>query len=205
MLTPEIFLTRVFELEEMPSPRLGVYGEKLTKYLQVGSDALQSPDTGEILPYPPMLALDEEACDILGYDIPTTAGYRTPGHQRNLIVRGYKAATFISPHFFGALDKDARPREGKTEKQVCQEIADAYKKAAIKLRMPAPRLGMRAYNYRFVHVDLLPMLFSPFTGLEHPSKWPEVGWTDLFGKPYMPQGMTPQQFFAATITPGFTW
>lgn len=205
IVTPLLFRQRVQENEDLPLPRVAIYGERLSKYLVVGLDNLQSPDTGEILEFRPLIALDEEASNILGYDVPTTAGYRTLNHQKALVAKGYRAAEFVSPHFFCALDKDAQPRAGKSEVDACLDIVKAYMEAAKKLGLPRPRLGYRKYMAKFVHVDLLPMLFEPFTKIVHPKSWPETDWQNLFGRTFTPNGQTPQSFFAATLRPGFSW
>lgn len=161
-------------------PVVQPYGTKLSEFLTVGVDHLASPDTGECCLLPQMTRLFDELRRIVGVPIPVTAGFRTVHHQESLIAAGYKGvATLISPHSLGAaLDLDARERviNGRwiPEVGVNVLIQDAAREAAGQLGYPTPRIGHRAYNERFTHVDLIFFLFAPYTALPHPADWLEL-------------------------------
>lgn len=203
-MTPDQFIERVLTQPQVPFYRGGVpHGTKISKHLTVGVDHLASPDTGSIILYKPLLDLFDEARDILGHPLPVNAGFRTPNHQRLLIAQGYKAATALSPHMVAAaLDVDAVPRGTVSEVEECLAIVNAFEKAAALLSLPAPRLGYSAYALKFVHIDLVFMLFQPYTSLPHPSSWAE-GLLDLSGRPWKPNGLGSRDFFANTWKEGF--
>lgn len=172
-MTPENFISYIHK-ELGLLPMVAPYAQRIGRHLVVGVDQLASPDTGEVLVLPPLSSLFDETREYLGEPIPVTAGYRTHRHELRLQNLGYKTAKFVSPHSFCALDLDARPTKGRTEKQVCLEIVQATVAAAQKLGLPRPRMGYRGYDYRFVHVDLTFYLFKPYTNLEHPQHWPNL-------------------------------
>jgi len=72
-----------------------------------------------------------------------TSGWRCEEHQEELRKAGYKAAMF-SPHFFSAIDFLPDPKSGVSVSEVVKFIEENY---------PKMRLGYRAYNYRFIHMD----------------------------------------------------
>lgn len=170
---------RVFAAGVIAKPTALPYGTKLGEFLTVGVDHLATPDTGECCVLPQMQDLFNETRRIMGAAIPVTSGFRTPAHQEDLVASGHKAAKIISPHSLGvALDLDARERviNGRWVPEVGVNvlIQDAVREAAGKLGYPTPRLGHRAYNERFTHVDLVFFLFAPYTSLAHPKDWPEL-------------------------------
>ena len=172
-MTATEFVDHVFsQANVLPPPMVMAYGTALHKYLHVGPDHVASPDTGEVALLPALVELDQCARELCGFPLPTSAGFRTVRHEDQLAARGYKTAKFVSPHSLGcALDKDAIARDGKSEQAVNLEIRTAYIRAAERLKLPRPRLGHRAYGERFTHVDLVFLLFAPYTPLPHPSTW----------------------------------
>jgi hypothetical protein len=175
-MTPQKLIERVFEASpELLQVRVLPYGTKVSPHLSAGVDTLASPDTNEVCLMPPLLDLFEEARRLFGKPMPVTAGFRTHAHEKALEARGYRTAKFVSPHSLGsALDIDARPAKNKTEAQVNREIQAVLKEAARNLDMPKPRLGHKAYKESFTHVDVIFLLFAPFTALPHPAKWKEL-------------------------------
>lgn len=173
-MTAQEFIERVFSAGVIDKPRLAEYGEKISDHLTAGVDNIWSPDTREVVLYKPMIRLFEKAREFLGRPIPVTAGYRTLAHEHALQQRGYKTVKFVSPHCFGAMDLDARPYGEKSEKSANLEIQACLVSATKHLNLPRPRLGHKAYHEKFTHVDLVFMLFQPFTSLPHPAAWPEL-------------------------------
>lgn len=175
----EDFIAKVFAFHGLdPQARVYGYGDKVSEHLTVGVDFLTTPDTNQLVFIPELIALYEKTREVYGLPIPVTSGFRTHAHELYLEKLGYKTAKFVSPHSLAvALDLDARPRAGKTEKQVNKDIREAVWKAAKALGLPRPRIGHRVYHERFNHIDLMFLLFKPFSDLEHPSTWEDVGFS----------------------------
>jgi len=180
MMNAQQIVDKVFAAGVLPMlPAILPYGAKVSEFLTVGVDHLASPDTGECCLIPQTRMLFDEIRRIMGVPIPVTAGFRTVAHELNLEAAGHKTAKLISPHSLAAaLDLDARERSinGRWVPEVGINvlIQDAARQAADKLGYPTPRLGHRAYNERFTHVDLVFFLFAPYTALPHPADWPEL-------------------------------
>lgn len=176
MMTPHAILQRIFAESGVLKPPLpGTYGQKFGKYLTVGVDQIASPDTGEVTLLPAIVELFTETREILGRPQPVTAGFRSHAHETALQAAGYRTAKLLSPHSVAcALDLDAIPTAAKTEAAVNVAIRTAVAQAAVKLKLPAPRLGFKAYGERFTHVDVVFLLFEPYTKLPHPQTWPEL-------------------------------
>lgn len=173
-MTPDQFLAKMRLAGVLLGPHIPVYGEKISTHLASGIDHITSPDTGEEWLHAPLLRLFDRARDILGRPIPVTAGSRTPAHEANLQAAGLKTAKFVSPHCLSALDCDAKPLPNLPEAANNVEIQKALKAAAHDLGFDTPRLGHKAYNEKFTHVDVVFMFFAPFTTLAHPVDWPEL-------------------------------
>lgn len=171
MLTAQEFIDRIHNAGVIGKPRVAAYGEAISKHLTVGIDMLWSPDTREIVILKPMIDLFEKAREIVGHPIPVSAGYRTLNHEHELQKRGLKTVKFVSPHCFGAMDLDARPVNGHNERTENFQIQAALVAAAKVLGLPRPRLGHKSYGEHFTHVDLVFMLFKPYTALDHPADW----------------------------------
>ena len=195
-----------FYLRAMPTNNMKLvkYGRKLGKYITVGVDNVTSPDRpSELLLMPPITKLFNKAREIYGAPLMITAGDRTIEHQRRLLKMGLKAATIMSPHILGAaLDIDAKPNRlrGRSEVDECLYIVRCLEKAAGVLKLGLPRIGIKVYNHRFVHVDLVYMLFKPWTLVPHPSDWPET-FKDLRGQ--VVKGA--HEKFDRSWRPGVTW
>jgi len=169
-ITPERFFNRAVGSRTSQSV---VYGKKIGKHIIVGVDNVTSPDRpDELLLIPQITKLFNKTREIYGAPLMITAGDRTIKHQRKLLKLGLKGATVMSPHILGAaLDIDAVPSTWDTEKQACERIIECVNEAAQEIKVELPRMGFKAYNYRFVHVDLVFILFEPFTKIEHPGSW----------------------------------
>lgn len=211
-MTPQDFVDRILaESGVLPQPRQVAYGERLSFFIAAGIDHVASPDTGEVWFHPRVLELFDQTRRNLGHPLPVNAGCRSVTHQLTLVNLGYKAATAISPHMLGvALDPDALPRDGKTEKEECLSIVAAVEAAAAQLGLSEVlRIGYAAYHHKFVHFDILPILFQPYADLPHPATWKEE-FTDLRGRPWdestqAKYKLTAKQFMALTWKGGHRW
>lgn len=166
-MTPEQFIQKVRDAGVLPAPIKPTYGELLSEHVVAGVDHVVSPDTGECWIHPPLLRLFDAARDLLGSAIRISAGSRTPAHERALAAKGYKTAKFISPHCLSALDCEAVSTSNLA-------LQNALRQAAKNLTLPEPRLGHVTYDERFTHVDMVFLLFAPYTRLPHPRDWPEL-------------------------------
>lgn len=190
VLSADEFVAHIFaQSGVLPTPVAQSYGTELNRYLHVGIDHVDSPDTHKIALLPALVELDECAREIFGGPILTNAGYRSVHHENSLRTRGYKTAGFVSPHSLGcALDKQVPARKSLSPAENLR-LQQAYIAAAEKLKLPRPRLGHRAYGESFTHVDLVFLLFQPYTLLPHPSTWhdlpPRVGASLLAWRPGM--------------------
>lgn len=130
--------------------------------------------TGRVIIFDPLIALFEHARELLGSPLTINSGYRTRAYQNHLRSMGLRVAT-DSPHCLGAALDLAIPRG-----RMAMDLIDIFKQSARDLDLPAPRFGTRLYDYTFVHVDLVFMLFEPFTRERvnpHPQAWrPGVEW-----------------------------
>lgn len=197
MITADQFIVRVFEQSGVTvPPKVKLYGDVISPHLDVGSDVVWSPDTHEVSLIPQEISLFEEArvnqwAKVIGVD----AGYRTHAHELVLQAKGYKTAKFVSPHTLGtALDCRVLPgtEPGETQSAANTLLRRGFREAADVLKIPQPRIGHRAYNEVFCHVDLMFLLFDPYTKLAHPKDW-----TDL--DPAL------RNIFAAALRPGYEW
>jgi hypothetical protein len=195
MLSADQFIEKVFAAGVIPMPAVATYGQKVSPHLTVGTDFLWSPDTNEITFLPQLIQLFEEArTNVWGKPIKVDAGYRTKAHEDALTAQGLQTAAFVSPHSLGsALDLKVIPGTlDGTPSQANVAFRQAFRKAAKNLDMPQPRIGHRAYGEHFIHVDLMFMLFAPFTKLGHPRDWPDL-------QPEL------REVYTTTISPGWEW
>ena len=178
-MLPHEFIQKIFaESGVLTPPRILPYGYQVSTYLTIGIDHLTSPDDGTFVLLPQVIELFDAARQIYGGPISVNAGFRTHNHELTLQARGYKTAKFVSPHSLGAaLDCKAIPLPGKPDydgEETNRQLQSAFREAAQQLSFPAPRLGHKAYGEAFTHVDLVFLLFAPFTNLAHPETWPEL-------------------------------
>lgn len=161
-------------LSSVIRPKIRQYGYHVADHMITGIDFLASPDTNEIFFIPEIIELYERARILIDRPIPITAGYRTLLHENNLRTFGYKTAKLISAHTLGAaIDSDAGNRDDNLTWMHTLKIA------ARDIELPTPRFGFSAYGGRFVHTDMVFMLFEPYTGLKNPlpDKWrPGITW-----------------------------
>lgn len=122
--------------------------------------------TKKVVMYGPTLALFEETRRLFAKPIGINSGYRSPEYQKHLKELGYKAAN-DSPHCRGAALDLAIPA-GTTYLSLIALIRQAAK----NLGLPKPRIGYKEYGYTFVHVDLVYLLFEPYTGEVNPNPGP---------------------------------
>ncbi len=177
-MTPDEFINRVFSFSGVLSdPTVRKYGDEISSHLRAGIDMVWSPDTHQVSLLPQEIQLFEEArVNQWKAPIGVDAGYRTRAHELALEAKGYKTAKFVSPHSVGCA-LDCRVLPGTSEGIHVEQnslLRRAFQEAATALGFPQPRIGHRAYNEVFCHVDLMFMLFAPYTSLSHPSEWPEL-------------------------------
>lgn len=135
---------------------------------------VEDPWTGKVVLFQPIIELFEEARKGLGRPIGINSGYRTPEYQEHLAEIGYKAAKNYPPHCEGAALDLAIPAA-----LTYYPIVQALTRASRKLGYPTPRIGVKEYGYKFVHVDLVFMLFEPYNDKKNPipDKWiPGAEW-----------------------------
>jgi hypothetical protein len=174
LLTVEDFQKRIFESGVIPPPKVVKYGDEISAHLHIGPDFLWSPDTNEYTQLPGCIALFEETrTNQWGKPIGVDAGYRTIAHEKFLESKGLKTAKNISPHSLGSAN-DYKVLPGNFTGLVSQgntQLRTAFRMAAVKLGLPQPRIGWKAYGSAFIHIDLMFTLFAPYTTLAHPQDW----------------------------------
>lgn len=194
-LTAPQFIAKVYAAGVAPPPKVRQYGETVSDHLHFGTDLLWSPDTHEYSQLPQCIQLFEE-CRVnqWGKPVGVDAGYRTYPHELKLQSEGYATAKFVSPHSVSAAD-DYKVLPGTYDGTISQgntALRKAFRKAASALGLPQPRIGWKAYQGAFIHVDLMFMLFTPYTKLAHPKDWEDLS-------PEM------RQIYAITCVPGWEW
>lgn len=193
-LTAPQFIDKIFSSGIVPAIVVKKYGDTLSDHLHFGTDLLWSPDTHGFSMLPQCVALFEETRKEWANPITVDAGYRTYAHEKALESQGLKTAKFASPHSLASA-LDYKATAGTYDGTIAQgntALRSAFKKAASALGLPAPRIGWKAYNGAFIHVDLMPMLFAPFTNLPHPKDWEDLS-ADMRG------------IYAITCVPGWSW
>lgn len=137
-------------------------------------------NTGAVVIYQPLITLFETVragITLLGgKDTPITvnSGYRSPEYQKTLYEAdlrandgkpsGKVAKPGHSPHETGAAMDLGLP-EGFEAK----EFAAFIRRVSLELEFSEARTGYIIYDYKFVHVDLVPMLYRPYTGTPNPN------------------------------------
>lgn len=105
-----------------------------------------------------------------GVPLPVTSGYRSLRDQEVIRRRGQSTKSYaasLSPHCCGAaLDIDIIPSKhkilGDTQRTQAETLIYYAKLAAQDLGIERwLRYGVRQYNYGFVHIDIVPILFEP--------------------------------------------
>lgn len=132
-----------------------------TQYICYPYDWIASPDSREIYLLQGLVDIFTQAREKLGVPIQINSGFRTKAWQKELIRRGYKASK-ISPHQHGAaFDLSIANIKGLDHAARCYKLVTALKEAAYNLGLVDYfRYGCKAYNYDFVHFDIVPILFD---------------------------------------------
>lgn len=132
-----------------------------TPYVCYPYDWIASPDSGEIYLLQGLVDIFSQAREKLGVPIQINSGFRTKAYQRELKRRGYKAAK-ISPHMHGAaFDLNIQHIKGIDHASRCYKLKTALEEAAYNLGLKEYfRYGCKAYNYDFLHFDIVPILFD---------------------------------------------
>lgn len=138
----------------------------------------------KVIIYDPLIVLFETVREKVGLGIPASSGYRSPEYQKFLYDEDIKkhgtpsgnvAKPGSSPHETGAA-MDLIIPHGWQAKQ----FGDEFTAACVDLDFPLCRIGWKQYLGRgFIHVDLVPMLYAPYTKTPnpHPQNWkPGVTW-----------------------------
>jgi hypothetical protein len=137
-------------------------------------------DTGAVVIYQPLVTLFETVRTgislLRGEDTPITvsSGYRSREYQvavyeADLRANSGKPSGKVarpghSPHETGAaMDLELPKGFG------AKEFAAFIRRVSLELQFPEARTGYVIYDYKFVHVDLVPMLYRPYTGMPNPN------------------------------------
>lgn len=136
-------------------------------------------DTGEVVIFEPLIILFEAVRDEVKKvrkketPIVINSGYRSPEYQKrvyeeDLKANGGKPSGKVarpgrSPHELGVA-MDLQAPQGFS----VRDFATLIRKVCMDLKYPIARTGYVKYNYQFVHMDLAPMLFKPYTKIENP-------------------------------------
>lgn len=131
------------------------------------------PFTHEIKLSPFIINLFEAVRNDIGCPIFITSGYRSPQYQKHLTeINPY--AVKLSPHPEGAaLDMQIPFRFEPLE------LAHRFQEHSKRLGYGTCRYGLEKYKFRFIHVDIIYMLYHPWTNTENPKPdiWKEgVTW-----------------------------
>jgi hypothetical protein len=137
-------------------------------------------DTGAVVIYQPLVTLFETVraglALLRGVETPITvnSGYRSPEYQvavyeADLRANGGKPSGKVarpghSPHETGAAMDLALPKGFEAK-----EFAAFIRRVSLELKFPEARTGYIIYDYKFVHVDLTPMLYRPYTKMPNPN------------------------------------
>ena len=137
--------------------------------------------------FEPLIEVFEAVRDLIKRPIKINSGYRSiekqtalyQAHQEDLKRKGLPddhavAKPGHSPHMYGAAMDVAIPWTFNA-----QNLAALFRKASRDLRYPQARTGFKTYHNAFVHLDVLPMLFEPYTKIPNPDplNWrPGVMW-----------------------------
>jgi len=194
-LSSSDFIARVYAAGVAPAPVIKTYGDVISPHLKCGIDFLWSPDTREVSLLPQEIALFEEMrTNQWKKPIGVNAGYRTLAHELDLEAQGYKTAKYVSPHCVGsAMDLKVFPGTFQgTQLRANIQLRFAARNAASALKLPQPRIGHIAYEEVFCHVDLMFLLFKPYTKLDHPKDWTDLD-ADM------------RKNLGASIQPGVEW
>lgn len=124
--------------------------------------------------FDPLKHLFEAAREKVGRPILISSGYRSAEYQRKLYeedVRqnggrpsGKVAKPGNSPHELGAAMDLIIPAGWTAE-----ELAKLFRDTSVALGFPVARTGWKRYlGQGFIHVDLAPMLFKPYTDVPNP-------------------------------------
>lgn len=145
----------------------------------------QRDGSQKVVIYDPLVQLFEAVRNGLGRPIVISSGYRSDEYQRKLYEEdkrknggkpsGQVAKPGNSPHAAGAAIDLIIP-SGWT----AQRLAEIFQETSVALGFPKCRVGWKQYLGRgFIHVDLVPMLFAPYTSEKNPNPqaWrPGVTW-----------------------------
>lgn len=123
--------------------------------------------TGEIKIYDGLVYLFEGARTIINRPLIITSGYRSVAYNQHLHEIGYKTAAH-SPHCEGAAIDVIIPHD-----KTVDDLINAFDTSADLLKLPRPRYGHIQYKDRFLHIDLVFMLYKPYTEVDnpHPRQW----------------------------------
>lgn len=134
----------------------------------------QRDGSQKVVIYDPLIHLFEAAREKVGRPITISSGYRSEEYQRKLYEEdlqknggkpsGQVAMPGNSPHATGAA-MDLIIPAGWT----AQRLAELFQETSVEWGFPKARVGWRQYLGRgFIHVDLVHMLFAPYTNIPNP-------------------------------------
>jgi hypothetical protein len=124
--------------------------------------------------FEPTLKLFEAIREIVGQPIAINSGYRTIEKQKYLYKAdlesnggkpsGKVANPANAPHTTGTAMDLSLPA-GYT----AQQLAQLIRQTSVKLGYPMARTGYITYDYKFVHFDLVFLLYAPYTKTPNPA------------------------------------
>lgn len=131
--------------------------------------------TGKVVIFEPTLQLFNKMRDIIGRPIIINSWFRSEEYQAHLHKLDPINAAAVSPHPTGAA-MDLSIPSGLTASGM-EMVAHQAGRA---LGFPVPRTGWRKYEGRFIHVDLVFMLYKPYIAGQtnpRPARWkPGIKW-----------------------------
>lgn len=133
----------------------------------------QRDGSQKVVIFDPLVELFEAVRNQVG-PIAISSGYRSDDYQRRLYEADLKmhggrpsgqvAKPGNSPHATGAAMDLIIPKGWQAK-----EFSELFTGACIDLNLPLCRVGWKQYLGRgFIHVDLVPMLYKPYTSIPNP-------------------------------------
>lgn len=117
-------------------------------------------DNGKVIAFEPIIELFEKVRETIKRPIRINSGYRSAEYQAMLYRQdpsGAVAKPGHSPHETGAAMDLAIPPNF-----TAQSFAALIRKISKDMGFPEARTGWKQYGGRFVHVDLVHMLYEPY-------------------------------------------
>lgn len=141
-------------------------------------------DSGKVIIHESLIKLFEAVRVGIGKPLKINSGFRDEEYQKHLYEADLKAhggkpsgkvaKPGYSPHATGAAMDIAVPDGHDSE-----GFAKLIRNTSDKIGLPTARTGYKKYGGVFVHIDLVPIMFEPYTKIKNPQRefWrPGVTW-----------------------------